>query len=116
MSRVLLECAFLILVTAWVLAEALALGRSTDRRPNSQLATNAEMGPAKDPRDLGFTTLVAAAMILLILLLVPGAVTSNGQSISLNEISDSVRASMDVGPAATFVSAWRAEYPLGFWG
>jgi len=45
-------------------------------------------------------------------LFVPSAVTSNGQSLSLHEISDSMRASM----VATFVSAWRAEDPLEFWG
>jgi len=46
---------------------------------------------------------------------VPSAVTSNAQSISPNEISDSMQASMDVGTVDTFVRAWRTEYPLKFW-
>jgi hypothetical protein len=77
-----------------------------------------EMGlPAKDPHERGvdFGTLPVFAMVLLFLLLVPNAVTSNGQSISLHKVSASVRAA-DVSPVATFVTAWRAEYPLGFWG
>jgi len=116
MFRVLLECAFLIIVIAWVLAEAFSLGRSSDKRADSQSARDVERSPAKDPHDFDFGSLLVFAMVLLILLLVPSAVTSNGQSISLHEIPDSMRASMDVGPVATFVSAWRAEYPLGFWG
>ena len=66
--------------------------------------------------DLDFGALgVLCAFILLFALLVPSAVTSNGQSISLNEISDSIRASTDVGTVATFVRAWKAEEPLEFW-
>ena len=66
--------------------------------------------------DLDFGALgVLCAFILLFGLLVPSAVTSNGQSISLNEISNSIRASMDVGTVATFVRAWRTEEPLEFW-
>jgi hypothetical protein len=49
-------------------------------------------------------------------LLMPTAVTRNGQSISLHEISDSMRASKDVGTVAIFVSAWKAKDPWEFWG
>jgi hypothetical protein len=117
MLRILLEFAFLIIVIAWVLAEALsALGRWSDKRADSRLAMDIEMGrPAKDLHKRDFGALLVFAMVLLFLLLVPNAVTSNGQSVSLHEISDSTRAS-DVGPVATFVNAWRAEYPLKFWG
>jgi hypothetical protein len=119
MFRDFLEFAFLIIVIAWVLAEALSLlGRSSHAHANSQLARDLEMDPARDAHahEVGFGTLLVFAMVLFVLLLVPSAVTSNGQSISLHEISDSMRASMDVGTVATFVSAWRAEYPLRFWG
>ena len=54
-------------------------------------------------------------MILLFLLLMPGTLTIDGQSISLREVSDSMQASKDVGTLATFVGAWRAEDPLEFW-
>ena len=118
MFQLFLEFAFLIIVIAWVLAEALsALGRWSDKHSNSELADDMEMDPAKEPDQLDLGTLgLGFAIVLLFLLLVPSAVTSNGQSISLHEISDSVLVSMDVGTLATFVSAWRAEYPLGFWG
>jgi hypothetical protein len=119
MLRIFLEFALLIIVIAWVLAEALsALGRWSDKRADSRLARDMEMGgPAKDPHEPGgyFGTLPVFVMVLLFLLLVPNAVTSNGQSISLHEVSHSVQAS-DVGPVAAFVNAWRAESPLGFWG
>jgi hypothetical protein len=119
MLRIFFEFAFLIIFIAWTLAEALsALGRWSDKRADSRLARDMEMGrPAKDPRERGsdFGTLPVFAMVLLFLLLVPNAVTSNGQSISLHEVSASVRVS-DVSPVATFVNAWRAEFPLGFWG
>jgi len=117
MFRVLLECAFLILVIAWVLAEALsALGRWSDEHANSHFARDIEMDPAKDQHGGDFGTLLVFVMVPVFLLLVPNVVTSNGRSISLQEISDSMWASMDVGTIGTFVSAWRAEYPLGFWG
>ena len=65
--------------------------------------------------DLDFGALgLVCALILLFALLVPSAVTSNGQSISLKEISDSMQASMDVGTVATFVRAWKSEEPLEF--
>jgi hypothetical protein len=117
MLRIFLEFAFLIIVIAWTLAEALsALGRWSDKRADSKLARDMEMGrPAKDPHERDFGTLPVFAMALLFLMLVPNAVTSNGQSISLHEMSDSMQASMDVGPVATFVNAWRIDYPLKFW-
>lgn len=115
MIRVLLECVFLILVIAWVLAEVLSLGRSSDERANSELPRDVESDAANGPPETDFGPLLAFAIVLSILLLVPSAVTRNGQSISLDEISDSLWA-MDVGTVATFVSAWRAEYPLVFWG
>ena len=76
------------------------------------------MGPAKRPdgREFGTPLGLVFAMVLLFLLLMPNAVTSNGQSISLHDVSHSVRASKDVGALATFVGAWRAEDPLEFWG
>jgi hypothetical protein len=118
MFRVFLEFAFVIIVIAWVLAEVLsALGRWLDEHPNSELARDIDMEPAKHPDELDFGTLgLVLAMVLLFVLMVPSAVTNNGQSISLHEISDSMRASMDVGTVATFVSTWRAADPLEFWG
>src|SRR5215831_2787856 len=48
MLRLFLELAFLIIVIAWVLAEALAaLGRWSDEHPNSELALDIEMDPAE---------------------------------------------------------------------
>jgi len=109
----------LTIVTAWVYGGALsALGRWSDEHPNSELARDIEieMDPAKHRGKFDFGTLgLAFAMVLLVLLYVPSAVTSNGQSISPNEISDSTRASIDDGTVNTFVRAWRAEYPLKFW-
>jgi hypothetical protein len=114
MFRVFLEFAFVIIVIAWVLAEAFsALGRWLDEHPNSELEGDIDAEPAKHPDELDFGTLgLVLAMVLLFVLLVPNAVTNNGQSLSLHEISDSMRASM----VATFVSAWRVEDPLEFWG
>ena len=116
MFRVLLDCAFLAIVVAWILAEVLSIGRSSDERAKSELASDDETDPATSPHEFDFGPLLAFAMILAILYLLPSAVISNGQSLSLHDISDSVRASMDVGTVAPFVGAWRAEYPLGFWG
>jgi hypothetical protein len=113
-----LALAFVTIVIAWVCGEALsALGRWSDERPNSQLARDIEieMDPAKNRGEFDFGTLVLAFATVLLFLLVPSAVTSNGQSISLHEISDSMRASMEVGTVNVFVGAWRAEYPLKFW-
>jgi hypothetical protein len=113
-----LALAFLTIVIAWVCGEALsALGRWSDERPNSRLARDIEieMDPAKNRGEFDFGTLGLVFAMVLLFLLVPSAVTSNGQSISLHEISDSMRASMEVGTVNVFVSAWRAEYPLKFW-
>jgi len=113
-----LALAFLTIVIAWVCGEALsALGRWSNERPNPQFARNIEMemDPAKNRGEFDFGTLGLVFAMVLLFLLVPSAVTSNGQSISLHEISDSMRASMEVGSVNVFVSAWRAEYPLKFW-
>jgi hypothetical protein len=113
-----LALAFVTIVIAWVCGEALsALGRWSDERPNSQFARDIEieMDPAKNRGEFDFGTLGLVFAMVLLFLLVPSAVTSNGQSTSLHEISDSMRASMDVSTVNVFVSAWRAEYPLKFW-
>jgi hypothetical protein len=113
-----LALAFVTIVIAWVCGEALsALGHWSDERPNSQFARDIEieMDPAKNRGEFYFDTLGLAFAMVLLFLLVPSAVTSNGQSISLHEISNSMRASMEVGTVNVFVSAWRAEYPLKFW-
>ena len=110
--------AFVTIVIAWVYGEALsALGRWSDKRPNSELARDIEieMDPAKNRDEFDFGTLGLVSAMVLLFLLVPSAVTSNGQSISLHEVSDSMRASMDVGTVNVFVGAWRAEDPLKFW-
>ena len=110
--------AFVTIVIAWICGEALsALGRWSDERPNSQLARDIEIevDTAKNRGEFDFGTLGLVFAMVLLFSLVPSAVTSNGQSISLHEISDSMRASMEVGTANVFVSAWRAEYPLKFW-
>ena len=118
MLRVFLESAFVIIVIAWALAEVLsALGRWLDKHSNSERARDIETDSENHPNELDFGALgLLFAMVLLFLLLVPNAVTSNGQSISLHEVSDSMRASRDVVTAATFIGAWRAEDPLEFWG
>ena len=114
-----LALAYVTIVIAWVYGGALsALGRWSDEHPNSELARDIEieMAPPKHRHGFDFGTLgLACALVLLVLLYVPSAVTTNGQSISPNEISDSLQASMDVGTVNTFVHAWRAEYPLKFW-
>ena len=117
MFRVFLEVAFVIILISWVLAEVLsALRRWSDEHPNSQLARDIDTEPAKHLDELDFGTLgLAFAMVLLVLLFVPSAVTSNAQSILPNEISDSMQSLMDEGTVDTFVRAWRAEYPLKFW-
>jgi len=107
------------IVIAWVLAKVFsALGRWSVEHLKPELARDIEMGPAKRPdgREFGTPLGLVFAMVLLFLLLMPNAVTSNGQSISLHDVSHSVRASKDVGALATFVGAWRAEDPLEFWG
>src|SRR5262245_46605989 len=118
MLHAFLECAFVIIVIVWVLAEiSSALGHWSDKHSNLKRSTDNETDTAKDPDgvDLGSLGLVFA-MLLLFLLLMPTAVTSHGQSISLHEISDSMRASKDVGPVAIFVGAWKTEDPWQFWG
>lgn len=110
--------AFVTIVIAWVCGEALsALGRWSEERPNSELARDIEIetDPAKNRNEFNFGTLGLVVAMVLLFLLVPSAVTSNGQSISLLEISDSMRASMDMGNVNVFVSAWREAYPLKFW-
>ena len=116
MFWVFLALAYVAIVISWVFGQALSgLERWSDERPNLQLASDIE-DPAKQPNQLDFGTLgLVVAMVLLVLLFVPGPVTSNGQSVSPNEISDSTQASMDVSTVDTFVRAWRAEYPLKFW-
>lgn len=109
---------FLTVVIAWVYGEALsALGRWSDERPNSELARDIEieMDPARNRDEFDFGSLILVSAIVLLFLLLPSAVTTNGQSISLHEVSDSMRASMEVGTVNVFVGAWRAEYPLKFW-
>jgi hypothetical protein len=118
MFRLFLEVAFVTIVIAWVLAEALsALGRWSDEHHKSELTRDIEIDPAEHPDegDSGRLGLVVA-MVLLFLLLMPNAVTINGQSISLHEVSDSIRATKEMGTLTTFVGAWRAEDPLAFWG
>jgi hypothetical protein len=112
-----LALAFVTIAIAWVCGKALsALERWSVEDPISVLAKDIEMDPAKhrDGFDL-VTPGLAFAMVLLVLLFVPGPVTSNAQSISPNAIFDSMPGSMDVGTVNTFVRAWRAEYPLKFW-
>ena len=117
MFWVFLALAYVTIVIAWVHGKALStLGRWSDERPNSEPARDVEMDPAKHRDEFDFVTLgLAFAMVLLVLLYVPSAVTGNGQSISPNEISDSMQASLDAGTVDGFVHAWKAEYPLKFW-
>ena len=119
MFWVFLALAFMTIVIAWVFGEALsALGRWSDEHPKSELARSIGIGmdTAKHRAEFDCGTLgLAFAMVLWVLLFVPSAVTSNAQSISPNEISNSMQASMDVSTVDTFVRAWRAEYPLKLW-
>jgi hypothetical protein len=117
MFWVFLGLAYVAIVIAWVFGQALsALERWSDDHSNLQLASDIEMDPAKQPNQIDFGALgLVLAIVLLVLLFVPGPVTSNGQSVSPNEISDSMQASMDAVTVSTFVNAWRAVYPLKFW-
>jgi hypothetical protein len=119
MLQIFLEVAFVTIVIAWVLAKVLsALGRWSVEHLKPELTRDIEIevDPAKGPGKRGVGTLrLVFAMVLLFLLLVPSAVTSNGQPLSLHEVSDSMRASKDVAILATFVGAWRADEPLTFW-
>jgi hypothetical protein len=114
-----LALAFLTIIIAWVCGEALsALERWSDEHPNSELTRDIEieMDPARHRGEFDFGTLgLAFAMVLLVLLFVPGPVTNSAQSISPNKAFNSMRASMDVGIVNAFVRAWRVEYPLKFW-
>ena len=118
MLRVFLEVAFVSIASSWALSKVLsALKRRSDVHPNSELARDIEIDSANYPGERQVGTLgPVVAMILLFLLLMPGTLTIDGQSISLREVSDSMQASKDVGTLATFVGAWRAEDPLEFWG
>jgi hypothetical protein len=103
---------FLTIVIAWVYGEALSsLGRWS--APGSELAK--DMYPTRNRDEFDFGALVLVCALVLSFLLVPSAVTTNGQSISLHEVSDSMRGSRDVGTVNVFVGAWRAEDPLKFW-
>ena len=119
MFWIYLALAFVIIVIAWVRGEALsALGRWSDKHPNSELARDfgIEIAPAKHRDEFDFGSLgLVFATVLLVWLFVPSAVTSNGQSISPTQISDSMQASVDAGTVSTFVSAWKVVYPLKFW-
>lgn len=115
MFWVFLALAFVTIVIAWVLGEALsAVGRWSHEHPDAEFPRDFEIYPAKHRNDIDFGTPSLVFAMFLLFCLVPSAVTSNGQSISLHEISDSVQTSMDVGSVNIFVSAWRAEYPLQF--
>ena len=102
--------AFLAIAIAWVYGEALS---SLGRWSAPDLAR--DMYPAENRDEFDFGALVLVCALVLLFLLVPSAVTTNGQSISLHEVSDSMRASRDVGTVNIFVGAWRAEDPLKFW-
>ena len=119
MFWIFLALAYVTIVIAWVHGEALsALGRWLVEHPKSELARDLEieMDTTKHRDvDFDFGTLGLVFALVLLFLLVPSAVTANGQSIHLHEISDSMQASMDVGTVNLFASAWRAEYPLRFW-
>jgi len=119
MFGLFLALAYVTIVIAWIYGAALsALGRRSAEHRNSELARDVdiEMAPAKHRGEFDFGTLgLALSIILLVLLYVPSVVTINGHSISPKEISDSMQASMGVDTINTFVSAWRAEYPLKFW-
>ena len=102
--------AFLTIAIAWVYGEALS---SLGRWSAPDLAR--DMYPAENRDEFDFGALVLVCALVLLFLLVPSAVTTNGQSISLHEVSDSMRASRDAGTVNVFVGAWRAEDPLNFW-
>jgi hypothetical protein len=115
MFWVFLALAFVTIGIAWVLGEALAtFGRWPHNHRNSEFPRDFEIDPAKHRNEMDFGTPSLVFAMFLLFCLVPSAVTSNGQSISLHEISDSVQASMDAGSVNMFVKAWRAEYPLQF--
>ena len=115
MFWVFLALAFVTIVIAWVLGEALtAVGRWSHEHPDAEFPRDFEIDPAKHRNEIDFGTPSLVFAMFLLFCLVPSAVTSNGQSISLHEISDSVQTSVDVGSVNVFVSAWRAEYPWQF--
>jgi len=114
-----LALAYATLIIAWVQGEVLSwLGRLLDRHPNLGFERDIEieMDPARHRDGFDFVTIgLAFAMVLLVLLFVPGPVTSSAHSISPNEMFDSMQASTDVGTVKTFVRVWRDVYPLKFW-
>jgi|SRR5579862_4969813 len=115
MFWVFLALAFVTIIIAWVLGEAVsALGRWSHEHPNSEFPRDVEIEPTRYRNEIDFGTPSLVFAMFLLFCLVPSAVTSNGQAISLQEISDSVQASMDVSSVNIFVGAWRAEYPLQF--
>jgi hypothetical protein len=115
MFWVFLALAFVTIVIAWVLGEALsAVERWPHKHPDLEFPRDFEIDRAKHRNEIDFGTPSLVFAMFLLFCLVPSAVTSNGQSISLHEISDSVQTSVDVGSVNVFVSAWRAEYPLQF--
>ena len=115
MFWVFLALAFVTIVISWVLGEALSvIGRWSHEHPKPEFSRDFELHPVKHRNEIDFGTPTLVFAMFLLFCLVPSAVTSNGQSISLHEISDSVQASTDVGSVNIFVSAWRAEYPLQF--
>lgn len=117
MFRACLELAIVISIVVWVLAEALsALGRWLDEHPNPKRVRDVQMESPKRPfRDLDYGSLgLALAVGMCLALCVPSAVSSSGKSTSLNDITDSIRTSMDFDRVATFVQGWRAEQPLQF--
>jgi hypothetical protein len=114
MFWVFLALAYVTIVIAWVFGQALSgLERWSNEHPNLQLASDIEMDPAKQPNQLDVGALgLVFAMVLLVLLFVPGPVTSNGQSVSPNEIPDRLRRVTAAGrPVAYRVPAARRRYP-----
>lgn len=115
MFWVFLALAFVTIVIAWILGEALsAVGRWSHEHPKSEFPRDFEIDPAKHRNEIDFGTPSLVFAMFLLFCLVPSAVTSNGQSISLHEISNPMQASADADSVNIFVSAWRAEYPLQF--
>jgi hypothetical protein len=112
-----LALAYATIVIAWVFGVALStLERWSGEHQNSELASDIEIDPTKHRDKFDFGSLgLAFAMVLLVLLFVPGPVTSNAQSISPNAIFNSMQASMAVGTVNSFFRAWSADYPLKFW-
>jgi hypothetical protein len=110
MFRILLAAAFVSIVSSWILAKALSALRS-------EVAWDIEIDPANRPDEPVFGALgLVFAMVLLCVLLMPSAVTSNGQSISLHDVSHSMRASKDVGTLGYFCRRIESPRPVGILG